>query len=510
MTQYAWVIDQTRCIGCHACTTACKSENDVALGVFRTWVKAVEVGTFPEVRRHFAVMRCNHCADPPCVDICPVSAMYQRPDGLVDFNHDTCIGCKACMQACPYDAIYMDPDEGTAAKCNFCSHRVDEGLLPACVVVCPEEALLFGDLEDPLSAVSKALGAHPVTVRRADQGTRPKAFYIGAHEAALDPLAARHDGMYAWADAQIAAPPGTSRRERAADDVSTHRRTHAQPARVAYDVPRQRAWGWRVSAYIWTKSIAAGAGLVAAADRAVGTAAGSAVSPWLMPVVAMVFLVATGALLIADLKRPERFWTILVRPQWKSWLARGAVIITLYGAVLAAWLVCEWLGAEAVLDALSWLLGLLALLTGVYTAALFAQCEGRDLWQSPLLAVALALEVPLAGLAIALLAAPGARTAALGLRGQTAVLLVALGAVQLLDTFGPHASANARAAAHALAFGRQSSWFWGGLFLGIVLPMAPVAGSNPTPLPVVGALVLAGLWMHHHAYVLAGQGPPIS
>ena len=167
---------------------------------FRTWVKNVEVGTFPDVKRHFAVLRCNHCADAPCVEVCPVTAMYQRPDGLVDFDHDMCIGCKACMQACPYDAIYMDPDSNTAAKCNFCSHRVDEGLLPSCVVVCPEEALLFGDMEDPTSKVQRALVEHDVTVRRPEQGTRPQAFYIGAHDATLDPLAARHDATYMWAD----------------------------------------------------------------------------------------------------------------------------------------------------------------------------------------------------------------------------------------------------------------------------------------------------------------------
>jgi Fe-S-cluster-containing dehydrogenase component len=299
MTQYAWVIDQTRCIGCHACTTACKSENDVALGVFRTWVKAVEVGTFPAVRRHFAVLRCNHCADAPCVTICPVTAMYQRPDGLVDFDHDRCIGCKACMQACPYDAIYMDPDSNTAAKCNFCSHRVDEGLLPACVVVCPEEALLFGDMEDPTSAVSRALGTHAVTVRRPEQGTKPKAFYIGAHEAALEPLAARHDAMYVWAD------KGGERGEGRGGRKGT---LPVLPARVAYDVPRQRVWEWKVSSYIWTKSIAAGAGLLAAADRIAGTAAGALESEWLLPVVAALFLALTGALLVADLKRPERFW----------------------------------------------------------------------------------------------------------------------------------------------------------------------------------------------------------
>src|SRR5579871_1423181 len=118
-------MDQDRCIGCHACSVACKSENDVPLGSFRTWVKQVEKGVFPDVRRHFAVLRCNQCEDAPCVRICPTAAMFRRPDGIVDFDPEICIGCKSCIQACPYDAIYMDPRTSTAAKCNFCAHRVE-------------------------------------------------------------------------------------------------------------------------------------------------------------------------------------------------------------------------------------------------------------------------------------------------------------------------------------------------------------------------------------------------
>ncbi|MFO7540907.1 MAG: 4Fe-4S dicluster domain-containing protein, partial [Chloroflexota bacterium] len=100
---YGFIIDNRKCIGCHACSTACKSENEVPLGVYRTWVKYVETGAFPNNRRHFQVTRCNHCANPPCVRICPTKAMYQRADGIVEFDPNVCIGCKACMQACPYD-----------------------------------------------------------------------------------------------------------------------------------------------------------------------------------------------------------------------------------------------------------------------------------------------------------------------------------------------------------------------------------------------------------------------
>jgi len=142
MTKYAFVIDQRKCIGCHACTVACKAEHDVPIGVNRTWVKYIEKGEFPNSRRYFLVNRCNHCTDAPCVAICPTKALFKRADGIVDFDSNRCIGCKSCMQACPYDALYIDPNSHTAAKCNYCVHRTEVGLEPACVVVCPENECL--------------------------------------------------------------------------------------------------------------------------------------------------------------------------------------------------------------------------------------------------------------------------------------------------------------------------------------------------------------------------------
>jgi Fe-S-cluster-containing dehydrogenase component len=512
MTRWAWVIDQTRCIGCHACTTACKSENDVPVGSFRTWVKNVEVGTFPEVKRHFAVLRCNHCDEPPCVEVCPVTAMYQRPDGLVDFNHDTCIGCKACMQACPYDAIYMDPDSNTAAKCNFCSHRVDEGLLPACVVVCPEEALLFGDLEDPTSKVSIALAEHDapaISVRRAEQGTKPHAFYIGAHDATLDPLAARHDATYMWSDRgardtrELVPPPSAK---------NARRELPLQQARVAYDVPRQRAWGWPVSSYIWTKGLAAGLGFFAALGGYVDiSGAASHTLVRTAPLLALAFLALTGVLLAGDLKRPERFWTILLRPQWRSWLARGAFIITAYGAVLAAWIVLVIYGHGIGGSVLAPAIMILAALTAGYTAPLLAQCEGRDLWQSKLLLPHLLFHALTGGLSVLVILG-----VLLGLHPSPiladgfALLVLITGLLGAADAFLPHKTANARAAARALRRGKQSALFWLALLFGVVLPVLLALVGSATALAAAAVIALAGLWLHGHAFILAGQGPPIS
>ena len=124
MVNYGFVIDNRKCIGCHACTVACKSEHDVPIGVNRTHVKYIEKGNYPDVTREFSVHRCNHCEDSPCTTICPTTALFTRSDGIVDFDDDRCIGCKSCMQACPYDALYIDPNKGTAAKCNYCAHRI--------------------------------------------------------------------------------------------------------------------------------------------------------------------------------------------------------------------------------------------------------------------------------------------------------------------------------------------------------------------------------------------------
>jgi Fe-S-cluster-containing dehydrogenase component len=202
--RWAKVIDHTRCIGCHACSTACKSENEVPLGVHRTYVKYVDLGRFPQTRRAFQVTRCNQCDDPPCVDACPTSAMYQRADGIVDFDKQACIGCKACIAACPYDAIFINPDDHSAEKCNFCAHRLDLGLEPACVVVCPTQAILVGDVDDPASAVAAIVHRESVAVRRPEKGTHPKVFYQGAHQATLDPIAAARPagGVFLWSEQQ--------------------------------------------------------------------------------------------------------------------------------------------------------------------------------------------------------------------------------------------------------------------------------------------------------------------
>lgn len=193
--KYAMVIDARRCYGVQACTVACKAEYKVPLGENRSWVEEIEKGSYPNVSRNFLPRLCNHCEKPACVSVCPTGATWKRDeDGIVVIDKNICIGCKYCVQACPYDMRFVNEDTGTADKCDFCIHRVSQGLQPACVEACPSRARIFGDLNDPESEVSKLIAENPVTVLRPEKGTEPNVYYIGAdHTDERDP---RPDGMY--------------------------------------------------------------------------------------------------------------------------------------------------------------------------------------------------------------------------------------------------------------------------------------------------------------------------
>ena len=524
--RWAKVVDQTRCIGCHACTTACKSENLVPLGVTRTYVKHVDVGVFPQGRRAHQVTRCNQCADAPCVTACPTSAMFKRADGIVDFDKAICIGCKACMAACPYDAIFINPEDHSAEKCNFCAHRIDMGLEPACVVVCPVEALLVGDMNDADSKVARIVGRDPVNVRRPEKETHPKLFYKGAHQATLDPLAARRPdgGLFMWSE-QAAGPDVVNSGHPDYNNSSA-------AALLSYDIAHSIPWDWRVSLYTWTKSIAAGAYLVAAllvvfawasgqltqADGAVAagaaTNAAAAVAGvsllgdlwlWVVPVLSGVFLAATGALLIWDLEHPERFYLIFTRPQWRSWLVKGAFVIAAYTLVLALHFLAALLGKP------SWTLPLvvaglpLAAMTAVYTAYLFAQAKARDLWQNPLLPPHLLVQALLAGSAALL---PFAARYEESLVAPLAWTLGASCLLHLLLVWGEttlaHPTAHAALAAREMTRGRYSAYFRAGLALVLLAALAPWIELAAAP------LALTGLLLHEHAYVQAGQSVPLA
>jgi Fe-S-cluster-containing dehydrogenase component len=496
---WAKVVDHTRCIGCHACTTACKSENQVPLSVTRTYVKYVDTGAFPQARRSFQVTRCNQCADPPCVASCPTAAMHQRPDGIVDFDKSICIGCKACIAACPYDAIFINPEDHSAEKCNFCAHRLDVGLEPACVVVCPTQALMVGDMNDPLSAVSEIIHRDAVAVRRPEKETRPKLYYRGAHQVTLDPLAARRPdgGLYLWSE-QGSVPHQVPSGHPGPWNSSA-------AAVLSYDIPHRAPWDWRVSLYTFTKSIAAGGYLMPLLLAVLGLLPWtSALWGWYVPVIGMAGLVATGLILVWDLEHPERFWMVLLKPQPRSWLVRGGFVISGYGALLAAHLAMTMAGRADLTPLLAWVGGPLALMAAVYTAYLFAQARARDLWQSPLLPAHLAVQAFLAGGGLLLLVNPDPDLGGplVGFFGLALVLHLALA---LSEATMGHPTAHAALAARNMMRGRYAGFFWGGLTLSVAA-LALVGATRAGG----GAAALVGLLLFEHAYVQAGQSVPLA
>ncbi len=525
---YGFVIDNRKCIGCHACTVACKSEHDVPIGVNRTWVKYIEKGEFPDTRRLFNVMRCNHCADAPCVEICPTEALHTRKDGIVDFDDRRCISCKACTQACPYDSIFINPDTMVAQKCNYCTHRTDIGLEPACVVVCPEHAIISGDMDNPNTEISQLLARETVTVRKPEKGTNPKLYYIDGDQASLDPTETIQDTDYMWSSQATGvgkyAKYAEQRISEVADPekITAHQKSNLvqieprkKKAKRVYDAPTKGVlWGWEVSAYVLTKAIAAGAFLI----PIIAGFFFFAVSPFLKQIgaiVAFIFLTITGILLIKDLGRPDRFLYVLLRPQWKSWLTRGAYIITAYGGLLTAWLLASFTGYVNLLKFIEPIAVIFALLSAVYTAFLFAQAKGRDFWQSPMLGLHMILHSIMAGLAVFLLAGFWIKYN-VGL--QSVLVFVTIGVIAFhlitlaIELTTTHTTEDAHKVVKMITKGHFSNAFWFGMIIvGNFIPLITLLSTyDLDATAAMGALILIGLAFAQHIWVKAPQQIPLS
>ncbi len=178
MARLAMVIDTKKCVSCMDCVVACKTENNVPEGYDRDWITETSTGTFPNLFLEIRSERCNHCENPPCVYCCPTGASHIHSlGGVVLVDYDKCIGCKACHASCPYDARFVHP-KGYADKCTFCIHRVEKGMDPACVSVCPTHCMYFGDIEDPNSEVSKLLQSRKNHTILPEAGTKPQIYYL--------------------------------------------------------------------------------------------------------------------------------------------------------------------------------------------------------------------------------------------------------------------------------------------------------------------------------------------
>jgi tetrathionate reductase subunit B len=198
---YGMGIQIDKCIGCGRCVEACKDENEVPREpfFFRTWVERYSINSNNEatvqnlderlatgrqqgteveqVRSFFVPKLCNQCDNPPCVQVCPVSATFKTVDGVILVDNERCLGCRYCIQACPYGARYLHPVRKTADKCTFCYHRIAKGLSPACVEVCPSQARIFGDLRTKASVLTRFKRMNKLHRLKPSLNTEPKVFY---------------------------------------------------------------------------------------------------------------------------------------------------------------------------------------------------------------------------------------------------------------------------------------------------------------------------------------------
>ena len=524
------------CIGCHACTVACKSEFEVPIGVNRTHVKYIEKGEFPKSTREFSVHRCNHCADAPCVEICPTTALYTRADGIVDFDNDRCIGCKSCMQACPYDALYIDPETNTAAKCNYCAHRVDGGYEPACVVVCPVEAIVSGDLDDTNSKIAQLVANEDTMTRKPEKMTDPNLYYVNGTNEMLDPNATERDGKYLWseqeagvghyakyADRRLAesdtenllvqlamensARIGKPIDQRAIDNVAKEiqQDVDTQQTRRVYDSPSKGVlWGWEVPAYVWTKAIATGTFLMMAVWHYFNDGL-NASSEMAGLITTLIFMGLTGGLLVKDIDRPDRFLYVLLRPQWKSWLVRGAYIITGFGGLVSLKLLdiyfqlgFEWL----------WIPGIIfAGLGSVYTAFLFNQARARDLWQTPIQsAIHMLVHSVISGSVAMMLIAPES------FHWMTNLLFWGIMANMIIiakEILMPHDTHDTNKAIELMTKGYYSKYFWLGVVIGSVIPIV-MLNAYPDFALIAGGCALIGIFLTEFVRIRVPQIIPLS
>lgn len=510
MVRHGMVIDLDRCIGCHACTVACRQENATPPGVRWTRVLQVDEGTYPKVRRSFISRACMHCAEPPCVEVCPTGASFKRPDGLVLVDQSRCIGCKACTLACPYEARHflaqMDPyfadqstpfeqvrpadqhQKGTIEKCTFCVHRLGAGLQPACIETCPAKARYFGDLNDPSSEVYRLTKDPRAAQPSPEWGTDPSVYYLLPYVKEFNP------GPLKEKDVSIQPPAPYA-------------------AAVSTGVTGQSDWAWKVALYMGLSSAGAGAYLAWQVARAVDPAWGNVGRGSLALAVGSVLL---GALFILlHLGRWSRFYLAAARPL-ASWGSRGFLILSAFG-VLGVLQIAVWiLGLEGLDGPLSALIALVALAILPYGGLALRSMRSFTLWSHPLqVGLYLSSALLAGGGLLAVNPESSLSSSQAQALGIALVVLATIEATILAEFLRQvkRRSPAGRASTRALVSGTASALFWwGAVGLGLVIPV--VVGSGVwvgllglLPLQSAGFCAVVGVLLLRQAVLAAARRP---
>jgi phenylacetyl-CoA:acceptor oxidoreductase subunit 1 len=452
------VIDVNRCVGCQTCTIACKHTNDTPPGVQWRRVLDVEQGEFPDVERLFLVVGCQHCAEPPCVPVCPTGATRQRADGLVTMDYDLCIGCGYCAVACPYQARTIVHDQewyygretvqerhvshderlGVATKCTFCVDRVDDGLTrgltpgvdpeatPACASSCITQAIQFGDFNDTTSNVSRMVREGETFQMHRELGTDPQIKYL--------------------VDA-----PATPGREGDAADVSDQRLGDPANALVG---KRQEFWDVRAAMNFTMGGFGSGLAIVAYLLYLTRPASGA----WPQSMLMLAFFVSGVAIAIGlffvllEIGRKLRFLLVMRRPQ-TSWMTRETYAVAVFYPALAA----DILWPNEVLHAVV----ALAAAAFLYSQARILHAgKGIPAWRVP--------SMPL------MLVATG--------------LFEGLGLLLIIDTLIVETATGAAGPAAGVALAAVNGWLWHRYH----------AGANAAGIPPLARAELARItpWLH--------------
>jgi formate-dependent nitrite reductase membrane component NrfD len=445
------------------------------------------------------------------------------------------------MQACPYDALYIDPETNTAAKCNYCAHRTDIGLEPACVNICPEHAIISGDMDNPESEIAQLIAGQQVKTRKPEKGTKPNVYYIDGDEASLNPSATERSNSYIWSSQSTGVGHYAKYAEKLTEGKdliemiqdlngntpSTKAATFSgeqgqkqvevimgsAKARRVYDTPDKGVlWGWEVSAYVLTKAISAGIFLM----FVLGSLLKFESSPTLSITVgsiSLVFLVLTGIFLIMDLDRPDRFHYVLLRPHWESWLVKGGYSITLFGAMITAWLAGLYFEIYLLEQIGFWLGTASGIMVAIYTAFLFAQAKGRDFWQSPSMVFHMLIHSVMAGAAALILSSLIIDIPLEWIKLATQVLLLSIVAnliVMTIEISITHPTQDAKTVVKMIVNGRYSSMFWlGVIILTNILPLLLLT-MNIDLISIAAILAIAGIYITEKIWVEAPQRIPLT